>query len=716
MLTQLRSRLPDLDPGVFALLRSLLDDEGGAATDELAWAFRKFVEAVSQEQPLVLVFDDLQWADDALLDLIEHVAFVSAGAPILLLCMARPDLLDRRPGWRGVIRLEPLTPAEAEQLIKARLAGREPGAAVSERMIAAAGGNPLFVEELAMLQESGTEQPVVPPTIQALLAARLDQLDPGERTVLEAAAVEGEVFHAGAVQALTPDEHGLTARLTALVRKEFIRPDRFVLPDEDGFRFRHLLVRDATYEAIPKAARHALHERYAAWLEGRSEKLDAFVGYHLEQAYRYRVELRDEGDEASAIARRASERLEAAATAALGRSDLAAAAALLRRAAALPPVPPERRARLLSDLGATLMEAGELEDAGGALDQARVLAETAGDECALARMRVERQALRRHRAVPGATHGVREVVEQVIPIFERAGDQRGLCRAFELQAIADWTLCRTAAAAQAWERAAEHARLAGEEHERAVIMTWLASATWFGPMPVDAAIERCNSIQAEVENHPASAAAVLRHLGALHGVAGRFELARELFATSNAAFDDLGLELDHVLSHPEAIVEMLAGDYPAAERRLRRGYEILEAMGENSIRSTTAALLARALLAEGRNPEAEFFTDVSEQLAEPDDVSTQIIWRGVRARLLAAQGVFDLAEQLVRAAVALADETDLVNYRADVLTDLASVLESAGRASEASAAFVEALRLYEEKGNVVAADAARARLDVLTAV
>ncbi len=254
VLTQLQPELAELDPAIAGPLRALLDDQGAASTDELALAFRKFVETVSREQPLILAFDDIHWGEEALLDLIEHVAFVSTGAPILLVCMARPELLERRPEWRGLLRLEPLTPEEAQQLIAVRLSDREPNNKVSQRILAAAEGNPLFVQEMAaMLQESGDDEVAVPPTIQALLAARLDQLEESERTVLEAAAVEGEVFHRGAVQTLTPDEPRLTAQLTALVRKEFIRPDRPALEGEDSFRFRHLLLRDVTYDAIPKA-------------------------------------------------------------------------------------------------------------------------------------------------------------------------------------------------------------------------------------------------------------------------------------------------------------------------------------------------------------------------------------------------------------------------------------------------------------------------------
>ena len=658
----------------------------------------------------MLVFDDIQWAEEALLDLIEHVAFVSSGAPILLVCMARPELLDRRPGWRGLMRLEPLTPQEAEQMISARIGDRPPDAAMSQRIVAAADGNPLFVQELAaMLEESSDELIATPPTIQALLAARLDQLDPAERTVLEAAAVEGEVFHLDAVRALTPDEP-LTAQLTALVRKEFVQPYRPAFEGEDGFRFRHLLLRDATYDAIPKAARSGLHERYANWLEQRGDRLDAFVGYHLEQAYRYRLDLRDTSAEADDLAQRASTRLEGAATVALGRSDLTAAIGLLERASSLPPVPAGRRARLLTELGSTLMDAGELDEAERVLAEAQVSAAAAADTCALARLLVERQFLEVHRANSGATDGVRAVIEQVIPILERAEDQHGLCRAWQLQATADWTHGHVSAAAEAWERAAEHAAKAGEEHQRAAILCWLASATWLGAMPVDDAVRRCEEIQDQVRGHPSSEAEILRRLGGLHGLAGRFDLARSLFAARNAAFEDLGIGLNYVFSTPEGVVELLAADFAAAELGFRTSYDAYEAMGERAHRSTTAGFLARAILAQGRYEEAEQFSNISEELAEPDDLATQILWRGVRARTLAVRGEIEDAERLAREAVALAERTDLVNFHGDALLDLAAVLDADGRPAEAAEAVADALRLYKGKGNVVSAATAQERL------
>jgi tetratricopeptide (TPR) repeat protein len=398
---------------------------------------------------------------------------------------------------------------------------------------------------------------------------------------------------------------------------------------------------------------------------------------------------------------------------AISRNDFAAAANLLGRAARLPPVPALRRARLLVEHASTLMEAGKLAQAGAVLDEAASLTD---DGCVQARLLVERQWLQFWRAAAGATKGASAVTRKVVPTLERADDHRGLWRAWELQGSADFYLGRVSSAAEAWEQAAEHARLAGMAHRRAEMLTWVAVSTWTGATPVDAGIRRCEEILEEVRGHLASEAEVLRPIGGLNGFAGRFELARSQFATRNTKLDELGRGLYYAPSNTEACVEMLAGDFPAAERWLRRGYDALEAMGENGVRSTTAALLARAVLGQGRIDEAERFTEVAEELGEPDDLLTQIVWRSVRARVASARGSFDEAERLAREAVELGRETDFVNFLADALIDLAAVLDDAARGTETSPLIEEAVRLYEEKGNTVSADAARARLDALAAV
>ena len=322
------------DEAAAVAIGSLLGETEAATTaEEIAWAFRKTLEQAAAKRPLVVVFDDIQWGEETFLDLIEHVVLLSSGASILLFCMARPELAEHRPSWPVTLRLEPLGDEDVDELIPERIASELRG-----KIARAAGGNPLFIEEMLAMAGEAQGDVVVPPTLQALLGARLDQLETTERSVLERGAIEGEIFHRGAVQALTSDETQVTPRLAALVRKALIRSDKTQLQGEDAFRFRHLLIRDAAYDALPKATRADLHERFASWLEEHGNdlvELDEILGYHLEHACRYQAELGTAVD--GNLAASARRRLTAAGRRAQVRADYAAAASLFERAAALIP-------------------------------------------------------------------------------------------------------------------------------------------------------------------------------------------------------------------------------------------------------------------------------------------------------------------------------------------------------------------------------------------
>ncbi|TMB84226.1 MAG: zinc-ribbon domain-containing protein [Chloroflexi bacterium] len=263
--------------------------EARATPEETAWAARRFLEAVASNDALVVVVDDLQWAELAMLDLVDHIATWTLDAPIMLICLAREELLDARPAWGGgkrsatTITLEPLNESESGDLVANLIGGTELPNAVRDRIVAASEGNPLFVEELlgmlmdegVLVADDGHWKPVrdlaelsVPPTINALLAARLDGLPSPERAVLERGAVEGKVFHRGAISELVPEaeRRELPVQLLALTRKELVRPDRSEFAGEEAYRFRHLLIRDAAYQAMPKATRAELHARFADWL------------------------------------------------------------------------------------------------------------------------------------------------------------------------------------------------------------------------------------------------------------------------------------------------------------------------------------------------------------------------------------------------------------------------------------------------------------------
>ena len=700
------------------------------APEETFWAVRKLLEALASRRPLIVVFDDLQWAEPTFLDLIEHIADYSRGCPILILCMARPELLDERPGWSGgkmnatCVLLEPLSYDDCAELI-ANLRGPAPLAAKSEARIAqAAEGNPLFAEELLAMvideervdrrgrEQASDEAPrlSLPPTIQALLSARLELLPEDERALVELASVEGTQFHRGAVGELAPSwsEVSLDRGLSALVRRDLIRPDRATFVGEQAFRFRHVLIRDAAYESLRKDARAELHERFASWLEHtagpRLHEFEEIVGYHLELAYQYVRMLRGADVDADALAARASRRLESAGRRALRRSDLHAAVGLLERAATLPVDDDPRRATLLVDLAATEIEAGKLTKAKSVLVKAGQLAATRDDACASAHVEVQRQFLKLDEVTVQETNEANQVVERVLPVFEAAGDHLGLSRAFRLRAYLHWIEAHAAAAARAWHEAAEHARLAGAERERIELLLWVASSLFFGPTPVDEAIITCEQIRGEVSADAAAEAATLHPLAGLHAMGGRFALARELLATSRDLVADIDPTLNLAVSHPRAIVEMLAGDPAAAEAYLKADSDTLDEM--MGLLATTDAFRAQAILAQERDEEAEHYTKLSEQRAATSDLLTQIIWRSVRARVLARRGSFDQAESLARQAVSLAAQTDFLNQRGDALLDLAHVLHEAGRPEAARAAAAEALDLYQQKGNSVTAETA----------
>jgi predicted ATPase len=683
-----------------------------------------------------VVLDDLQWAEPTFLDLVEYVADLSRDAPLVLLCMARPELLDVRPGWSGgklnatSILLEPLPAAESSELIANLLSRAAVPRALETRIADATEGNPLFAEELlAELIDDGLLRPAenrwvaaeqlvdlpVPPTIHALLAARLERLPDDERALLARASVEGAVFHSGAVDALAPAAIApeVDRSLTSLVRRDVIRPDRSSFPEHDAFRFRHALIRDAAYRSVAKETRAQLHVSFADWLEqtagSRLREFEEILGYHLERAHQLWADLGLAVAEEPAVAARAAEHLESAGRRALARGDRTGTVNLLERAAGLH-VDTARLANLLPDLGAALIEAGRLADAERVLAEGAAAATAAEDEGAAAQVRVQGQFLGLQRGAAGGTAEAAAVVAEVTPVFRERGDEHGLCRALRLSAWVHWIQAHADAAAADWEQAAEHARRAGAEHERVEILGWVASSLFFGPTPVEDGIRRCEFIRDEVGGHPAAVADVLQPLAGLHAMAGRFERARELLMESHAIFEEHGLGLYSAVSHHAAMVELLAGDPEAAERSLRTGIEALEEMGDRALVSTTAAFLGQALLAQARAGEAERFASLSEELAADDDLITQVLWRGVKARTLAAGDGRDESERLAREAVALAERSDFINHRGDALIDLGIVLRQVGGAEEAGAALAEALRLFELKGNVVAAGRARAEL------
>jgi class 3 adenylate cyclase/tetratricopeptide (TPR) repeat protein len=698
------------DRAAGAAIGSLLGEgEAGASAEEIAWAFRKTLEQAAAVAPLVVVFDDIQWGEQTFLDLVEHVALLSSGAPILLLCVARPELTERRTGWPVALSLEPL-PEEAVR----RLMPEAIGTGLRERIARAAGGNPLFVEEMvAMAVEAGSEM-ALPATLRALLAARLDQLDSGERRVLECAAVEGEVFHRGAVQALADGEGQVTPRLAALVRRGLISPYRAQLAGEDGFRFHHLLIRDAAYEALTKMSRAELHERFADWLarvvREHAPEYEEILGYHLEQAHRSRAELGPLDEHTQGVGRRAAECLAAAGRRALARGDAHAATNLLERALALVPPADPFGLELAPDLTDALMLAGNFERA----DQVATAALEAAEDSRHGLLALLlRSDVRTFTEPEGSLERLRSVAESALPELEKARDDKGLARAWAAIAWTHHIATRFQPAIDAFERAFAHARRASDDRQANQVLIQIGIDLIYGPTPAEEAIRRCKAVLEDTSISRWGAMGFMDALAVHEAMLGDFDAARELIERVRTMTEDLGLArgLPFILRAEHGwIVETLAGDPKAAEREIRVAYEALEQMGEKGLLSTQAARLGQSLYAQQRYVEAENYAKISEQAGASDDIVTQMLWRQVRAKTLARRGHVEDAEDLARDAVALAEPTDALDMRADGLVDLAEVLRLIGRTDETTGVLEGAVRLYEQKGDVVSAARARSVL------
>jgi predicted ATPase/class 3 adenylate cyclase len=715
---------------------------GGIRAQDTFWAFRKLLESLARRRPLVIAFDDIHWGEATLLDLIEHVADWARDAPILILCLGRPELLEERPSWGGgklnatSLLLEPLDHEACGRLVENLLASTPVDGEVKRRIAGAAEGNPLFVEEmLAMLIDDGALREeggrwraagdisaiTIPPTIQALLAARLDRLPSDELAVIERAAVAGKVFSRGAVRALHDDQDGhLDERLDALVRKQLIRPHRAVFAGEDTFRFRHILIRDAAYQGMPKDLRADLHERFVAWLRragGKSAaEYEEILGYHLEQAHRFRTDLAPADERSRALAGQGAEHLASAARRAFRRGDMPAAVGLFTRASILLRDDEEAAAGLASDFGAALIEMGELERADAVLSRAADVAAASGDERARALALVTREHLRIYTDPGEDNDQVRRLAEEAIEVFAAHGDDRGMAKALTLIAQTHWWRGQFGRMEAVLERALVHAELAGDDREQTVILNGLARTIPIGPRPIADGLERCAEILARADGDRSLEALVASLVAGLEAMRGRFAEARSACARGRDLCDDLGLKVLRAgISLYAGVIELLADDAAAAERELRAGVLALEAMGEKGRQSTAAAMLARAVYEQGRYGEAEELTRISEQAATPEDSISQVMWRQTRAKALARRGRIDEGEAVAREAVELAAACDFLNVRGDGLLDLAEILALAGRGAESRPLIEEAIALYEAKGNVVSRARAEARLQALPA-
>jgi class 3 adenylate cyclase len=717
-------------------IADLLGVAQGAAVkkEETLWSVRRLFETLARRRPLVLHFDDLQWAEPTFLDLVEHIAR-QANAPILVVAVARPELLEHRPGWGGeesrgtTISLDALNESDSSHLIANLLGSARLAPQAEARIAKAAEGNPLFVEEmLAMLIDDGLlrysdghwlptqdlSAIAVPESIHALLAARLDRLGPDERVTLEGGSVEGQVFHGGAVRELSDEDlrPGTGPSLLALARKQLIGSDHSSFAGDEAYRFRHILIRDAAYEGMPKKVRAALHERFAAWLERvaaeRVVEFEEIIGYHLERSCLLRAELGAARHAIEDVALRAAAHLQSSGGRAYARGDMPAAVNLMHRAAQLG-AQDRARVSLLIDLARGYNELGKFDAAEEALAQAIATARTLGDAGLEERAVLMRLYIGLFVDPTGDLESVRERARRAVAVSSDARDVRAMGFSLGLFGIVTYFMGHAAEGEAALRQAIAHARTANDGPTELDSLGFLPIVIAYGPTSVSRALELCGEMHSDTAR--LSAGWIIEQEAHLWAMRGDLVRARAGVAEANAIYRDLGMTLSVAAgAQTRASIEMLAGDPAAAERILSVGEAALLALGESGSRSTVAAQRAEALYRLGRFEESLAAATISETLAWPDDRFSQIVLRNARGKSIARLGQPEEGERICRESLAMIQATDFINMHGDTLVSLADVLRLSRKDAEATTLLQEALALYERKENAVSARSVRALL------
>jgi DNA-binding SARP family transcriptional activator len=697
------SLLPDdADRGRAA--EHLADLEGGAATvprGEAFWSVRTLLEALAEEEPVIAVLDDLHWAEPALLDLVEYLA-ERVEAPVVLLCLARPELLDDRAGWGGatsqvsIVHVDPLTPEESHELLGA-LDAEQLTRRARNRLVERAEGNALHLQQLhALVVEEGVEAlESVPPSIEAVLASRIDRLGADARSTLQRAAVAGREFTRGIVVALAEPGAPVDASLLELTRRSLVHPERSPGPD-DAYRFHHILLRDVAYSSMPKAKRAELHERAAAWLDRDGPGPDLLVGYHLEQAHACRVGLGHDPATLDELAASAADRLFATAMDAARGGDVAALGLFARTAA----IAPDHRRRTLAlvELAPWLQTVGDVTRKREVLAEALKLARALGDPALEARARIEigwdEAGVRTERTM----ESFGQLARELIPTLEGAGDARGLMRATRFLASVHLYHEQLAQMEQAAMVTAAAARQAGWPDDVANVL--VATALVHGPARAPEALGRVMALRDGMASS-GRRAAVSSLLSILHAMVGDTRAARELATSAREVINSLGDDLELIASwFPNRLfVHLLEGETGEALELIAEWTEALEQSGNDAYLST--ALVEHALLIV--EIDAAAATQLHEQatrLASPDDRLVQALLRAVAARIRALHGRDDEALRLSQDAIDVLSTTDAVRDRARVSLCRARVLELTGDAVPSAAALEDARRLFDAKGNI----------------
>jgi class 3 adenylate cyclase len=660
-------------------------------------ATRGLFEELARERPLVAVFDDVHWAEETLLDLIEHLSVRLASAPVLLLCLARPELAERRPQWvsrpEATLALSALSDLDAEDLLDAL----DAPAALRERIAELAEGNPLFIEQLTAFAGEEGEDVALSGSIRSVLQARLDRLDPAERAVLERASVIGRSFPLEAVLELMPpaEREQAQACVFELVRRGLVRPD--VRIPGDGFRFEHALIREAVYEAMPKAVRADLHETVAAQLDD-VDAAPAVVGYHLEQTCLLRREL---GLRDPELAKRAGRLLQLAAEETLSRTDAPATISLLERARALLPDDDRELPAVLTGLGSARLNGGDLPGAESALFAAVDAAVALDQRAAELHARIELQFVRAFAQNTPVDESV-ELATEAIAELEPLGDELALARAWWLRSSGDLAACRWRERGEAIERALEHARRARAGSEMVGTLAGLyAQALLHGPTPVDEAIARLAQMHDELGLDPPLRSSTNTSLAGLLAMRGDFEQARRMCRDAAATYEEFGLRFRRATqAFVAAQIELLAGNPAAAERELRASTTAFEEIGAATSALTHRALLADVLARLGRCEEAE---DLVRRVAAKEsahDLIAHVLWRSALARVRVQQGAAQEAVELAGEARRLLADAEFPQLALAALTAAVEAAAAADDRAGAELLLAQARQIAEAKGAV----------------
>ena len=700
--------LPKTEEGRFAACRlaRLADPAATVPRGEAYSAVRVLLEAIAGDGPLITILDDLHWAEPALLDLIDYLVERLA-ASVVLLCLARPDLLDERPGWAGatsrmtLVRLEPLEVEEAHALV----AGLDRDALdprVRKRIVERAGGNALHLEQLhAFVVDEGGDPELasVPATVEAVLGSRIDVLPPSVRETLERAAVAGPELTRGILVALSEEGAPVDAALLELTRRGLLHPEPGDGHD-DRYRSHHALLRDVAYGRLPKATRFDLHLRAATWLERGGPGSDERVGWHLEQAHRYATELRPRDPALEQLAQAAGERLGQAGIRAAKASDIRAACNLIERAIALLPAQ-ELRAELLCELAPQRRSMGDTEGVAIALGEALEIATALGDRSLLARARMEIAWDDAAFRTAESMASFRGVLCDGMAVFKAAEDNRALSRAWMYLSATHLYEEKHGRRARAARLAARHARRAGWPPTLAIAAQ--ASSLVHGPTPVERALVEGERLAQEWGGSRVTRACVDLSLAELHAMNTEHQVAQELVEAAHAALLDLDERnlVRRLWSPSQMTVYRLGQNSSDVEKHLRGWCAELEDTGDAAYLSTALAWLA-SVLRDEEPTESDKLLARAAALASPDDLFVQALIRATEATRLAAEGGYDEGLLRVDEAAALLDPSDALNDRAQIEIARARVHELGGRGDLADAGLRHARQLYAAKGNSAA--------------